>query len=299
MGFLDLLSKKNKGGENKSNNSIPPPAPGPGKEGVINAKNEEGQSNQPPQPNMNQPSQDNATKTQQQGGIPSFSPGKELPKLELPTFPGSNNQNSNQENLSVPSFNQNSQENNTQEPQKTNNSEASVPPVQNQENVAPIDQFSPSQKTRDSGFKDLQGNPIPEQVLKSHQDISGNEPAPWDNQDFLSQGEHHINEMKRNLHSPNEEVGTDNSRIGNVENKVKKKIKEQGGPLFVEINNYKNILNSVDEIKRDLGDSQEYLNKLDEFNGKKNTEFERWKKTFENIHTKLTFVDKTLFKSDQ
>ncbi len=116
----------------------------------------------------------------------------------------------------------------------------------------------------------------------------------WHPSKFESEGEQELSRMKHDLHKPADEVGTDRFTIGNIE-KGMKKTRKFTGPLYVEINDYKRVLNSVDEMKRDINESHDYAIKLDEFNSSKHQEFEKWKKAFEYIHSKLQFVDKTLF----
>ncbi len=118
--------------------------------------------------------------------------------------------------------------------------------------------------------------------------------SKWHPQKYVTEDEQSLDRMKRRLHKPMDEVGTDKSEIGNVEAQMKKHRKVKG-PLFIEINDYKRVLNSVDEIKRDVNESHDFVLKLDEFNNGKHAEFEKWKKCFEYIHNKLGFIDKTLF----
>lgn len=112
---------------------------------------------------------------------------------------------------------------------------------------------------------------------------------------FLTPQERELTDEKALIHAPRNEPGTDKRRIGNVEGVIERRTQIPKGPVFIEINDYKRVLNGVDEIKRDANESQEMILKLEEFNDKKHSEFEKWKKIFENINTKLKFIDKTMF----
>ena len=127
---------------------------------------------------------------------------------------------------------------------------------------------------------------------KKEQEYSANESRY---EKFVNENEQRINDMKRELHKPiKKDTNQDFSDIGNVQNAIKKKITAKG-PLFVEINNYKRALDSVDHIKVELSESQNYILRMEEYNDKKTNEFEKWKKCIDYIKSKLMFVDKTLF----
>ncbi|MFW6230415.1 MAG: hypothetical protein ACOC32_00125 [Nanoarchaeota archaeon] len=364
MGFLGLLHNKK-----KKDTSLPPPAPGPGKEGVpkgpdADKKDDDkkapgpGDAPQGPQPPAPQPPKADGNQENKQddknpevpqgpapkdpnsmnqqgpqapGQPPAVPPGAEnmdFPKLDLPTFPGAKTN----QDMQIPTFNgqespsQNNEEKPEQGPSEKQDADApqnptgfapqqppafdqgsqaasqpdqapqgpAFPPVQQQgedEHVPEIGQSGPAQQPQG----EEQQAPQQQEQRQSEQ----SQPAPWSRNSYLSQDEEHLNDLKHKLHKPSEEIGTDSSMMGNVERNIKKRISKQQGPLFVEINNYKRVLNSVDEIKRDLNESQEFILKLDEFNDKKHGEFDKWKKAFEYIQTKLHFVDKTLFEESK
>jgi hypothetical protein len=362
MGFLDLLSGK------KKDNSVPPPAAGPGKVDVPKGPNAvpPADSKQPEAPQKDVPKPGDAPKMPEapsgpiptpSGDIPPAqplndvpkpgsdngqnvqappSPSQDMPKLELPTFPSGNMGN----DFSIPTFEgkqdkdggiqppgQPGQE--VPAPEAPKPQRSGIPQVQSQEAPteggipqAPPGLDIPQPGQNPSAPQETPNAPTPGQEPgipqvqapafnapeQSQQPAAQEQSAPEQPQsqpstkqwpapnNYLNPDEQSLNDMKKQLHKPNEEVGTDASTIGNVQRNIQKKIRGGDSPLFIEINNYKRVLNSVDEIKRDLNESQEFVLKLDEFNDKKHNEFERWRKSFEYIQTKLQFVDKTLFK---
>lgn len=308
-------------------NIPPPPGPQPDANGDLPPAQpaQSAPSNEAPKQDvLSIPQPETKDKVSQGNNVqspPSFS--QELPKLDLPTFPSGNMGN----DFEIPSFDGKKQENtqpNTEPAQQKpeQQRQGGIPPVSAPEQSSipkgdvniPSPGMPPSfDTTKKDVIPQVQGPSDPNappsfappkqeeqqpNVQKSQsqqqpQGLTKQWPAP---SNYLNENEQSLNEMKRQLHKPNEETGTSASTIGNVQSNIKKKIRSSDSPLFVEINNYKRVLNSVDEIKRDLNESQEFVLKLDEFNDKKHNEFERWRKSFEYIQTKLQFVDKTLFK---
>ena len=87
---------------------------------------------------------------------------------------------------------------------------------------------------------------------------------------------------------------TDNEEMGVVEKRLRTH-RVAGGPIFIEIINYKHVLDGIDFMKIRLKESGDYIFKIEDYNEKKHSEFEQWKSILEDIQRKLVFVDKTLF----
>ena len=297
MGFLDLLSGKKK----ESNSShVPPPAPGPNKMGVPNLDEskhldgKEDSKNKLPPPlgasennNSNNlpvdPSKPEAPKPEEKQ-MPNLEPPKPVVNtgLEPPIPRGVNSQ----------------QENNHKNNEMKQFSEDFDFPKLELPKFPGTEDFSDSNDDKNEGFQKQTENQ--EQKVQSNTSLSMEKQIPQKSyspvRSYLSENEMQLNNLKEELHRPQKIEGSDSSNIGNVESTLRSKTKNVKGPLFIEINNYKRVLHSLDEMKKDLSESQEFVLKLDEFNDKKYNEFERWRKSIEYIHSKLAFVDKTLFK---
>ena len=291
MGFLDLLSSKKK---NDSNSSVPPPAPGPGKVGLpshdISSENK--QEITPPNN-----SEDFNKETTTTSG--DFNQSKEQHNNNLPEPPvPSPNQ------VETPKFDEMSigTKETTQGPSAQSNSR-----IQDDFDFPKLDlpKF-PGSEIKESE-EPIKEQPKDETVHNQNEDVEEQSVPSFDNNltenqekrrvsSYLSADELRLNSLRDKLHKPQRNETSDSSSIGNVESTLKHKIRNVKGPLFIGINDYKRVLNSLDEMKRDLNESQEFVLKLDEFNDRKYNEFEKWKKTVEYINSKLIFVDKTLFK---
>lgn len=67
------------------------------------------------------------------------------------------------------------------------------------------------------------------------------------------------------------------------------------GPIFVNINSFKTMLNGVDIIKEDIRSSEEVLQNLNKIKDLKDKELERWRLQLEDIQRKISYVDKVIF----
>ncbi len=73
------------------------------------------------------------------------------------------------------------------------------------------------------------------------------------------------------------------------------KWKNPKGPIYLEMNSYKEILTDLHRLKIDTKNSEDHLFRADDYNKDSEKEFEKWKNSLEDIQRKLVFVEKTLF----
>ena len=66
-------------------------------------------------------------------------------------------------------------------------------------------------------------------------------------------------------------------------------------PIFVEVDDYRKVLDYVAGIKTDIKDSENILTRLQDIKTSKEKEFEKWRNFLEDVERKLLYVDKTLF----
>ena len=69
-------------------------------------------------------------------------------------------------------------------------------------------------------------------------------------------------------------------------------------PVFVRIDDYKNIIEVLDLLKIKLGEAQQVLEKIAELKGKEDEEIERWHTELEDVERKVDFIDSTLFERE-
>ena len=67
------------------------------------------------------------------------------------------------------------------------------------------------------------------------------------------------------------------------------------GPLFVSVQDYEAILNSVNSIKEKLSEAESSFQKLQTIKKEQEQGLEDWRLTLEDVQRKLTYVDDVLF----
>ena len=69
-------------------------------------------------------------------------------------------------------------------------------------------------------------------------------------------------------------------------------------PVFVKIENYKDILDILGIIKNKLGEAKRTLADINELKNDEDSELEMWNSTLNEIGKKLESIDKTLFEPE-
>ena len=70
---------------------------------------------------------------------------------------------------------------------------------------------------------------------------------------------------------------------------------KEGMPVFVRIEDYKDVLDIIDMIKSKLAEAKEILTKINELKNEEDAELELWRSGIEEVERKVAFIDKTLF----
>jgi len=68
-----------------------------------------------------------------------------------------------------------------------------------------------------------------------------------------------------------------------------------GMPVFVKIEEYKDVLDVVNLIKNKIAEAKETLAKVNELKNEEDAELEIWRSGLEEVERKITFIDKALF----
>ena len=72
-------------------------------------------------------------------------------------------------------------------------------------------------------------------------------------------------------------------------------LESKGMPVFVRVEEYKDVLDIVNMIKNKIEDAKETLGKINELKNEEDAELELWHTGLEEVERKITFVDKVLF----
>jgi hypothetical protein len=73
---------------------------------------------------------------------------------------------------------------------------------------------------------------------------------------------------------------------------------ERGGSIFVNVDDYREILNSTSTIRSSLGEAEDIVSRLNELKNEKDKEFDKWRLKLEDVERKLIFIDKTVFEAN-
>lgn len=66
-------------------------------------------------------------------------------------------------------------------------------------------------------------------------------------------------------------------------------------PVFVKIDEYKDVLDVMNMIKNKIEEAEDTLNKINELKNEEDAELELWRTGLEEVKRKVEFVDKALF----
>ena len=69
---------------------------------------------------------------------------------------------------------------------------------------------------------------------------------------------------------------------------------KDGAPVFVKIEDYKDVLDVVSLLKEKISEASSILDKINDVKAKEDAEIENWKNSVEEIKSKVSTIDKTL-----
>lgn len=72
-------------------------------------------------------------------------------------------------------------------------------------------------------------------------------------------------------------------------------VNDQGMPVFVKIEEYRDVIDVMELIKSKIGESKEILARINQLKNEEDNELELWHNEIEDIENKIDFVDKSMF----
>lgn len=66
-------------------------------------------------------------------------------------------------------------------------------------------------------------------------------------------------------------------------------------PVYVKVDDYKDVLDIIELIKEKIDESKGVLQKINDLKNAEDTELDIWNTEIEEVERKIAFVDKTLF----
>ncbi len=66
-------------------------------------------------------------------------------------------------------------------------------------------------------------------------------------------------------------------------------------PIFVKIDNYKEVLEDINTIKMKLVEAKKLLAEIEELKNEETSEINLWRQSLDEADAKMEYIDKTLF----
>ena len=76
-------------------------------------------------------------------------------------------------------------------------------------------------------------------------------------------------------------------------------MKEQGAPVFVKVDEYKEILDVLEMVKGKIKDIRATLNDIHSLRNEEDSEIAMWNRTINELERKIESIDKVLFEPEQ
>ena len=73
---------------------------------------------------------------------------------------------------------------------------------------------------------------------------------------------------------------------------------ERAMPIYVRVEEYKDVLDVINLVKNKLVDTKDLLNRINELKSKEDAELEKWHFEMDEVERKIDFIDRTLFEPD-
>ncbi|MBU0980409.1 MAG: hypothetical protein KJ709_06375 [Nanoarchaeota archaeon] len=69
-------------------------------------------------------------------------------------------------------------------------------------------------------------------------------------------------------------------------------------PIFVKIDEYKEIIEIINSIKGKLDEGRATIKKIEELKSHEEAELDQWRNELDEVQRKMSFIDKTLFEPE-
>jgi hypothetical protein len=73
---------------------------------------------------------------------------------------------------------------------------------------------------------------------------------------------------------------------------------EKNLPVFVKINDYKEVLNVVDVMKQKLRETTQTLEKIKQLKSEEDRELQEWDRNISEISRRIAFIDSAFFENE-
>ena len=70
-------------------------------------------------------------------------------------------------------------------------------------------------------------------------------------------------------------------------------------PVFVKIEEYRQVLDVLDELKKQVVDIRETLQEIDDIRAEEETDLNHWRNKLDEVEKKILFIDQALFEPEK
>ena len=75
-------------------------------------------------------------------------------------------------------------------------------------------------------------------------------------------------------------------------------VRHEGAQVFVKIDEYQDILDTVNVVKNKINEAKDVLSKINDLKNKEDAELDLWHAELDEVSRKVTFIDKELFEPE-
>ncbi|MFP4119255.1 MAG: hypothetical protein ACLFTH_04340 [Candidatus Woesearchaeota archaeon] len=73
---------------------------------------------------------------------------------------------------------------------------------------------------------------------------------------------------------------------------------DEKSPVFIKIDEYRKVLDLVDDLKKKTGEVRSTINEIKELRDKEEETLQFWQQKIDDVDKKILFVDQTLFEPE-
>jgi len=69
-------------------------------------------------------------------------------------------------------------------------------------------------------------------------------------------------------------------------------------PIFVRIEEYKDVLDVINMVKNKLKEARDTLNRINELKNEEDVELEKWEQGLDQVERRMDYIDKVMFEPE-
>lgn len=69
-------------------------------------------------------------------------------------------------------------------------------------------------------------------------------------------------------------------------------------PVYVKIDEYKDIIDIIDLIRQKIDEAKEIMTKINDLKNQEDSELEQWRQSLDEIENRISFLNRSLFEPE-